>query len=54
MFGKLKVYLIMFSAFAMFAGVAYWYYTDTQKALAAAAANQAKLETSLSIQKETT
>ena len=44
----------MFTAFAMFAGVAYWYYTDTQKALAVAAANQAKLETSLSIQKETT
>lgn len=44
----------MFTAFAMFAGVAYWYYVDTQKALAVAAANQAKLETSLSIQKETT
>ena len=44
----------MFTAFAMFAGVAFWYYKDTQKALAVAAANQAKLETSLSIQKETT
>mgnify|MGYP000492026073 CR=1 FL=1 len=42
----------MFTAFAMFAGVAYWYYVDTQKALAVAAANQAKLETSLSIQKD--
>ena len=54
MFTKLKVYIIMFTAFAMFAGVAFWYYKDTQKALAVAAANQAKLETSLSIQKETT
>ena len=44
----------MFAAFAAFAGVAYWYYKDTQKALATYAANQAKLETSLAIQKETT
>ena len=33
MFAKLKVYLIMFTAFVAFAGLAYWYYLDTQKAL---------------------
>lgn len=44
----------MFTAFAMFAGVAFWYYKDTQKALMVAAQNQAKLETSLATQKETT
>lgn len=54
MFTRLRVYIIMFTAFAMFAGVAYWYYKDTQKALMVAAQNQAKLETSLATQKETT
>ena len=32
MLAKLKVYIIMFAAFALFAGAAYWYYMDTQKA----------------------
>ena len=54
LFTKLKVYLIMFAAFAAFAGVAYWYYQDTQKALRTYAENQSKLETSLQIQQETT
>jgi nitrogen fixation/metabolism regulation signal transduction histidine kinase len=54
MFTKLKVYIIMFAAFAMFAGIAYWYYQDTQKALMQYAQNQAKLETSLTIQKSAT
>jgi septal ring factor EnvC (AmiA/AmiB activator) len=54
MFTKLKVYIIMFTAFAMFAAVAYWYYTDTQKALRVAAQNQAKLEISVATQKEAT
>ena len=44
MFAKLKVYLIMFAAFAAFAGVAYWYYQDTQAALRTYAENQGKLE----------
>ena len=44
MFAKLKVYLIMFAAFAAFAGVAYWYYKDTQAALQTYAENQGKLE----------
>jgi len=44
----------MFAAFAMFAGIAYWYYQDTQKAMQAYAQNQAKLETSLTIQKQAT
>ena len=54
MFGRLKVYLIMFAAFAMFAGMAYWYYQDTQKALQTYAENQAKLQISLSTQKQAT
>jgi hypothetical protein len=54
MFTKLKVYIIMFAAFAMFAGVAYWYYQDSQAALKQYAENQAKLETSLTIQKSAT
>ena len=40
----------MFAAFAAFAGAAYWYYQDTQKALRVAAENQAKLETALTTQ----
>ena len=44
----------MFAAFAMFAGLAYWYYQDTQKAIKQYAENQAKLETSLTIQKSAT
>jgi len=54
MFTKLKVYIIMFAAFAMFAGLAYWYYQDTQRAMKQYAENQAKLETSLTIQKSAT
>ncbi len=50
MFGRLKVYIIMFSVFAMFAGVAYWYYQDTQAAMKQYAANQAKLESALQTQ----
>lgn len=52
MFAKLKVYLIMFAAFAAFAGVAYWYYTDTQKALRQYAENQGKLEGAIAVQAE--
>ena len=44
----------MFAAFAMFAGLAYWYYKDTQKALQTYAQNQATLESSLSMQKQAT
>ena len=51
---KFKVYLIMALAFAAFAGVAYWYYTDTQKALRTYAENQGKLETALTSQKAVT
>ncbi|MDA9302616.1 hypothetical protein N8072_00640 [bacterium] len=47
---KLKVYLIMFAAFAAFAGVAYWYYQDSQAALKQYAENQAKLELALTTQ----
>lgn len=54
MFMKLKVYLIMAAAFAVFAAGAYWYYRDTQAALQAYAANTAMLETSLQTQKQTT
>tara|TARA_B100001057_G_scaffold457709_1_gene506260 strand:- start:310 stop:786 length:477 start_codon:yes stop_codon:yes gene_type:complete len=50
MFAKLKVYLIMFAAFAVFAGIAYWYYIDTQKALRQYAENQGKLETAIKTQ----
>jgi septal ring factor EnvC (AmiA/AmiB activator) len=50
MFGRLKLYLFMMAFFAAFAGVAYWYYQDTQKAMRQYAENQAKLETALSTQ----
>lgn len=53
MFAKLKVYLIMFAAFAAFAGVAYWYYQDTQKALRTYAENQGKLQNAVQLQEET-
>ena len=53
-FGRLKVYLIMFAAFAAFAAVAYWYYQNTQKQIIAYAKNQATLETSIELQKQTT
>lgn len=53
-FKRFRVYLIMFAAFATFAGVAYWYYTDTQKALQTYAQNQATLETSLTLQRQAT
>ena len=53
-FGRLKVYFIMFAAFAVFAGVAYWYYQNTQKQIIAYAKNQATLETSIELQKQTT
>ena len=54
MFMKLKLYLIMAVAIAVFAAGAYWYYRDTQAALQAYAANAAVLETSLELQKQTT
>jgi chromosome segregation ATPase len=54
MFARIKVYLIMFAAFAAFAGVFYWYYQDTQKALQQYARNQASLESALSSQKSAT
>jgi Tfp pilus assembly protein PilO len=50
MFGRIRVYLIMFAAFAAFAGVAYWYYLDTQQSLKQYAENQAKLEQALQAQ----
>lgn len=50
MFAKLKVYVIMFVAFAAFAGIAYWYYQDTQKALRTYAENQGKLQGAISQQ----
>ena len=53
-FKRFRVYLIMFAAFATFAGVAYWYYQDTQKALQTYAQNQATLETSLLLQRQAT
>ena len=52
MLAKLKVYIIMFAAFAVFAGAAYWYYQNTQKALRQYAENQGKLENAISIQAE--
>ena len=52
MFARLKVYIIMFAAFAAFAGVAYWYYMDTQKALRQYAENQGKLEGAIQQQKQ--
>ena len=42
----------MFAAFAAFAGVAYWYYQDSQAALKQYAENQAKLELALSTQSQ--
>lgn len=54
MLGRIRVYLIMFAAFAAFAGVAYWYYKDTQAALQQYAINQANLETSLTLQRSAT
>lgn len=51
---KFKIYLIMALAFAAFAGVAYWYYTDTQKALRTYAENQGKMEIALTSQKAVT
>lgn len=56
MFGllnKLKIYVIMFSCFAVFAGIAYWYYKDSQAALAVAAENQARLEQALRTEQNT-
>tara|TARA_B100000900_G_scaffold89814_1_gene73194 strand:+ start:2295 stop:2765 length:471 start_codon:yes stop_codon:yes gene_type:complete len=52
MFAKLKVYLIMATAFAAFAGLAYWYYLDTQKALRQYAENQGKLQGAIQTQAE--
>lgn len=43
----------MFAAFAAFAGVAYWYYQDTQKALRTYAENQGKLQNAVQLQEET-
>lgn len=40
----------MFAAFAAFAGVAYWYYQDTQKALRVYAENQGKLQGAIQTQ----
>lgn len=40
----------MFAAFAAFAGVAYWYYLDTQNALRTYAENQGKLEGAIATQ----
>lgn len=47
---KLKIYLIMIAGFAAFAGVAYWYYQDTQEAMRVYAENTAKLEVALESQ----
>ena len=44
----------MFAAFSVFAGIAYWYYQDTQEAMRVYAANQAKLEQSLETQIQAT
>jgi hypothetical protein len=52
--GKFKIYIIMFFAFAMFAGVLYWYYQDTQAAMRQYAENNARLETALVNQKAAT
>ena len=52
MLARLKVYIIMFAAFALFAGAAYWYYQDTQKALRTYAENQGKLESAIQTQAE--
>ena len=52
MLARLKVYIIMFAAFALFAGAAYWYYQDTQKALKTYAENQGKLESAIQTQAE--
>lgn len=51
---KARVYLIMFAAFATFAGVAYAYYKDTQSALQQYAENNATLEVALETQKAAT
>ena len=53
MLTKLRVYIIMFAAFAAFAGVAYWYYQDTQEALQRYAANQSRLQVALETQQIT-
>lgn len=45
--GKLKVYVIMFAGFAVFAGAFYWYYQDSQAALKQYAANNANLKVAL-------
>jgi len=44
----------MFVAFSVFAGIAYWYYQDSQAALKQYAENQAKLEMALVTQKQAT
>ena len=54
MFARIRVYLIMFAAFTAFAGVAYWYYQQSQAAIKQYAENQAKLESALVSQQQVT
>lgn len=42
----------MFVAFSAFAGIFYWYYQDTQKALRVYAENQGKLENAIDLQQQ--
>ncbi len=54
MFLRLKVYLIMFIAFAIFGGIAYLYYTKTQAAMIQYAENAKVQEIALATQKAAT
>lgn len=54
MFTRFKVYIIMFTAFAVFGGVAYWYYQDSQAAIQRYAENQSRLQVALEQQVITT
>ena len=51
---RLKVYFIMFIAFAIFGGIAYLYYTKTQAAMLQYAANAKAQEIALETQKAAT
>lgn len=54
MFMRLKVYLIMFIAFAIFGGIAYLYYTKTQAEMLQYAASAKAQEIALATQKAAT
>lgn len=48
-----KLAIVMFMLMLGFGGIGYWYYNDTQERLAILTSNNAKLDTAVTLQKET-